>query len=403
MPSISPIFEPPSELELKSRLERVRELMSERDLDYYVAFSPDNVFYLTNFANFIHERPFVLVVGRSGAPRFVVPKLEIPHVRTRAVGELDLVPYAEFPAPAGSTWADRLRPLIPPGARVGLESVCPLFGVQAIPGETVLSDVIDDARMIKTPYEMGRIAYGCLLISETMNKMLTGAKPGQPMIQFYGAASSAMMARILRDNPRTNMLATRTTAVFQPPSVSHDPHNFTDLNMAFEEGGPHVVVFNCVINGYGAEIERTVFLGQVPAPARRPFETMMEARRLAIELTVPGNLMGEVDRRVNRVFEKAGYADCLLHRTGHGIGVTGHEGPFLADGDERTIEPGMCFTIEPGVYLPGVGGFRHSDTVITTENGNLVLTSGPVDLAEVTLAQVTPDAVTPDAVNRAAG
>ena len=84
---------------MRSRLARVRDLMAAQELDACVAFSPDNVFYLTNFANFVHERPFVLVVAKTGEPRFVVPKLEIPHVRARAVGELELVEYPEFPAP----------------------------------------------------------------------------------------------------------------------------------------------------------------------------------------------------------------------------------------------------------------------------------------------------------------
>jgi Xaa-Pro dipeptidase len=197
--------------------------------------------------------------------------------------------------------------------------------------------------------------------------------------------SGMMMRRILGDLPSTNVLATRLTSAFQPPSISHDPHNFTDVNVAMEVGGPHVSVINCVINGYGAEIERTFFLEHVPDEARRPFQVMMEARSLALELTVPGAVMGDVDRKVNAVFENAGYGAYLLHRTGHGIGVTGHEGPFLADGDEREIVPGMVFTIEPGVYIPGVGGFRHSDTVVTTEDGNLSLTHGPAELQELTL------------------
>jgi Xaa-Pro dipeptidase len=202
--------------------------------------------------------------------------------------------------------------------------------------------------------------------------------------QVAAELSGWMMQIVLRDNPATNILATRFMSAFQPPSVSHDPHNFTNVNMSMEQGGPHVSVLNCVVNGYGAELERTFFLGEVPANARRPFEVLLEARRLAFELTVPGNVMGEVDRRVNEVFRKAGYGDYLLHRTGHGIGVTGHEAPFLAEGYEHVIEPGMFFTIEPGVYIPGIGGFRHSDTVMTTEHGNVALTDGPVTLDELT-------------------
>ncbi|MEM1400680.1 MAG: M24 family metallopeptidase, partial [Pseudomonadota bacterium] len=155
--------------------------------------------------------------------------------------------------------------------------------------------------------------------------------------------------------------------------------------MKMEDAGPHVSVINCRLNGYGAEIERTFFLGSVPDAARKPFEVMMEARHLALELTKPGEIMGEVDAKVNAVFERAGYADKLLHRTSHSIGVTGHEAPFLAEGYGREIEPGMFYTIEPGVYLPGLGGFRHSDTVMTTDGGNAILTTGPETLEELTL------------------
>lgn len=381
----APIFTPPPPAEMLARLARVREAMARHGLDHFVAFAPDNVFYLTNFANFVHERPFVLVVSHGVPPRFVVPKLEVPHVRTRAVGELEVVTYAEYPAPAGEGWDDRLRHLLGVGGRIGVEPGCPLQIFHAIPGERVSSGILEDVRMVKSEYEIGRIAYGCALLSDAHRHFLTGARPGRALPQTATELSGMMLLRVLRDNPATNMLATRLTAVFQPPSVSHDPHNFTNIAMAMETGGPHVSVFNCVVNGYGAEIERTFFLGHVPEAARRPFDVMLEARRLAFALTVPGNVMGEVDRRVTEVFRTASYGDQRLHRTGHGIGVTGHEGPFLADGYERVIEPGMVFTIEPGLYLPGVGGFRHSDTVLTTANGNLTLTDGPEALAELTV------------------
>jgi Xaa-Pro dipeptidase len=359
--------------------------MDARQVDCYVACSPDNVFYLTNFANFIHERPFILVVTRSGVPRFVVPKLEISHVRTRAVGDVELVEYPEFPAPPPRTWADRLRSVLAPNDRVGVESTCPLQVHEAIPGARVRVDIIDDARLVKTAYEAGRISYACDLVTDAHQRLLAGARPGRTLPQVASELQAHMMQRVLRDQPATNMLATRLMAVFQPPSVSHDPHNFTNVNMAMEQGGPHVSILNCVVNGYGAEVERTWFLGTVPAKARRPFEVMMDARRLAFELTVPGSVMGEVDRRVNELFRKAGYGEFLLHRTGHGIGVTGHEAPFLAEGDDRIIEPGMFFTIEPGVYLPGIGGFRHSDTVMTTADSSVTLTDGPVTLDSLTL------------------
>jgi Xaa-Pro dipeptidase len=357
--------------------------MAREGLDAYVAHCPDNVFYLTNFHNYVHERPFVLVVPADGPLRFVVPHLEEEHVRVRAVGELELVRYFEFPAPAGETWADRLGDALGGAARVGVESVCPLQVAEAIPAERVRSDVVDETRMVKSDYEIGRLVHASRIVSAGHAELHAGCKPGELIIGLYGAVTRSMTVRMLQDMPHANMLASSFAAVVQPPSLSHDPHNFTDVFACCEEGGPHVSVINSRVNGYGAEIERTFFLNAVPEAARRPFEVMMEGRRIAYERTRPGERMDAVDRAVREHFEKQGYGDALLHRTGHSFGVTGHEAPFLAVSYERVVEPGMLFSIEPGIYLPGLGGFRHSDTVLVTGDGNVSLTEAPDALEDL--------------------
>ncbi len=378
-----PIIHPPDREEMERRLAGVRERMHAEELDAYVVHCPDNVFYLTNFHNYVHERPFVLVVPREGALRFVVPHLEEEHVRVRAVGELELVRYFEFPAPAGEAWSDRLRETLGGARRIGVESVCPLQVAEEIPGERVRSDVVDEARMIKTDYEIGRIAHASRIISEGHEELMAGCRPGELVIGLFGSVTRSMTGRMLRDMPNANMLASSFAAVVQPPSLSHDPHNFTDVFAKLEEGGPHVSVINCRVNGYGAEIERSFFLNSVPEAARRPFDVMMGARQIAFERTRPGESMAAVDQAVRDHFEKHGHLDALLHRTGHSFGVTGHEAPFLAVSYERTIEPGMLFSIEPGIYLPGLGGFRHSDTVLVTETGNVSLTSAADQLDDL--------------------
>jgi Xaa-Pro dipeptidase len=152
-----------------------------------------------------------------------------------------------------------------------------------------------------------------------------------------------------------------------------------------EKGGPNVSIVAGTMSGYGFEVERTFFLGKVPEAARRPYNTMMQARKLAFEMVRPGVSMHDVDAAVNDLLRKSGYGEALLHRTGHGIGVSGHEGPFLAEGYHHEIRPGMIFTIEPGIYIEGIGGFRHSDTVLVTETGNVSLTPFPDSLEEMTL------------------
>jgi Xaa-Pro dipeptidase len=360
--------------------------MEEVSLEKFVVVSPDNVFWLTNFANFVHERPFVLVVSRTGELRFVVPRLEIPHVRARAVGQIELVPYCEFPAPADRDWASAFSRLFEKQDRVGVETTCPNYVQAALPCASTASDILDEARYIKTDYELARIRYACDIAAARMKKILHNAKPGAPMLSVYSKTTRLTTLQLLLDNPAINMLATKSAAVVQPPSVSHDPHNFTNiLTLGMEMGGPNVAIVAGVLNGYGCEVERTFFLGHVPEAARKPYETMMAARARAFELCRSGSSMHDVDLAVNELMRKAGYGNNLLHRTGHGIGVTGHEGPFLAEGFHREIRPGMVFTIEPGLYIEGVGGFRHSDTIVVTEAGNVSLTPLPVSLSAMTL------------------
>ncbi len=381
----TPTFRPPTEDELQRRIARLSQELEERQLDFYVSISPDNVFYLTNFANYIHERPFVLIVSRSGEVRFLVPKLEMPHVRCRAIGKIELVSYDEFPALEGARWNDRLRMLVPHHAKVGIESLCPIFLLSELPDDPLCVDLIEDLRMVKSPYELARIQYASDLASAAHVDFLDHATVGRTMREGSARISERLMSELLADDPGLNIFATKFTLVFQPPSISHDPHNFTDLNVAMELGGPHVSIINGVFNGYGTEVERTFFLGTVPEAAKRPFAAMLEAREQALATARPGALMSEVDRAANAVFRREGYADNMLHRAGHGIGVTGHEGPFFAEGYDREIEPGMVFTIEPGIYLSGIGGFRHSDTLFVSDEGPVLMTDSPLELEELVM------------------
>jgi Xaa-Pro dipeptidase len=380
-----PIVSPPSDDELRDRLASLQTAMARESLDAYVVVDPDNVFYLTNFFNFVHERPFVLIVPCAGSPSFVVPTHEVPHVRARAIGALELVEYFEFPAPTGEQWSDRLRELLAGTARVGVEPSCPLAVLDELPGTRIGSGLVDELRMVKSPYEIGRLAHASGVASAGHAALLDACYPGVPAITLYAEVTRSMTAQMLTDMPRANMLASNFVAVVQPPSLSHDPHNYTDVFVALEEGGPHVTVVACRVNGYGVELERSFFLNYVPDAARRPYEAMMEARQLALDKTLPGESMADVDHAVRDLLTKRGYGDNLLHRTGHGFGVTGHEAPFLAVGYDHEIKPNMVFSIEPGIYLPGIGGFRHSDTVLVTETGNLCLTDAPTALDDLTL------------------
>jgi Xaa-Pro aminopeptidase len=140
------------------------------------------------------------------------------------------------------------------------------------------------------------------------------------------------------------------------------------------------------VGGYLSELERTMFLGEPNGEQRRLFAHMVEAQALAIAAIRPGVRCADVDRAVLALFEEHDLMPTWRHHTGHGIGYGMHEAPFLDIGDETAIQPGMVLTVEPGLYVPGFAGFRHSDTVLVTDTGNELLTTYPRDLDSLVIA-----------------
>ena len=386
-----PITSAPSREELAARLEAVRAGMADRDLDCFVCFDPVNVYYLTHFANEVHERPFILVIEPTGVPVMLVPLLELTHVQERARCELEFVVYEEFPAPPGRNWHDHYASLIDPQARVGVEPAMPVGIAAKTPGLVVVSDLLEEVRLIKTAYEIGRTVHSCQIINLGHQRLLERSHPGVTVQALAAEASQVMVARLLQDIPGANRIVTTVRAVIWPPSISHDPHLVPSPTTQLEPGGPHVTAVWGQVDGYGVELERTFFLGHVPDAARKPFEVMMRARARAYELCVPGTNMGQIDREVKQVLVDGGFGDRrpgaggILHRTGHGLGITGHEAPYLADGYDRELQPGMLISIEPGIYIPGLGGFRHSDSILIDDQGPVTLTQAPDTMDDLLL------------------
>jgi Xaa-Pro aminopeptidase len=151
-------------------------------------------------------------------------------------------------------------------------------------------------------------------------------------------------------------------------------------NIRFEPGDMLVSETAAPVWGYNAELERGMVVGEPTGEQRRLFDQVVAAQQVAFDALRPGVACADVDRAVLRSFEDKGLLPLWRQHTGHGIGLRNHEAPFLDVGDETPVEPGMVFTIEPGVYREGLGGFRHSDTVAVTGDGIELLTDYPRDL-----------------------
>ena len=157
-------------------------------------------------------------------------------------------------------------------------------------------------------------------------------------------------------------------------------------NLVFQLGDVLVTGASAPVWGYLSELERTMFIGEPTAEQERMFAHMVELQDLAIDAIRPGSLCSDVDTTVRGYFDEHALWPYWRHHTGHAIGLRYHEGPFLDSGDRTEIRPGMVFTVEPGLYSPDLGGFRHSDTVLVTDDGIEVLTYYPRDLASLVIA-----------------
>jgi Xaa-Pro dipeptidase len=385
MNAIVPVTSAPEPSELESRLNKVRAMMQKQSIDYYVSAQTDNVYYLTNFAYFPMERPFFLIIPASGRPTLVLPLLEVSHAEERVLIDVNYRTYREYPAPAGLSHVDALQEMIPADARVGIEKLLPVMHREIIPGQIVTTDLIDEIRLVKSEYEIGRIAYACKIVEAGLAKVLELSKPGVQQLTLYSEGVRQMMGLIVLEVSQLNLLMTKTLCAVWPGSLSAQPHCVPGLFDSLQAGGPQVTIVTAQADGYSAELERTFFIGNIPEASKDPFSAMMEARALAFELIKPGARAADVDRQVLDLINARGFGDAILHRTGHGFGITGHEPPWIAMGSENVIAENMVISIEPGIYIPGVGGYRHSDTVLVTKDGCQAITHAPVDLDDLVL------------------
>jgi Xaa-Pro aminopeptidase len=130
-----------------------------------------------------------------------------------------------------------------------------------------------------------------------------------------------------------------------------------------------VLDFGGIKDGYGSDTTRTVHVGEPTDEEREVFEIVRRAQQAGYDAVRPGVPCQEIDRAARKVIADAGYGDRFIHRVGHGIGLTTHEPPYMVEGEEHLIEPGMCFSIEPGIYLTDRFGVRIEDIVVATEDG----------------------------------
>ncbi len=389
---------PPAEY--AQRLEAVRGKLRETGADAAVWFGATSIGYLTGFHHIQTERPVVLAVTPERTA-ITVPRLEVDRVEQN--DRIDVV-RSYFDYPGGDpveTAADLL-------ATDGVETVhADADGAPGVMGYEgpALSDFldvetqswVDRMRWAKSAPEVDLIRESARWANLGHRYLAEETTPGAHPVTVSQQASldaSRAMLDTLGDRyvPRTRGGGPVHAGYISGPQTRL-PHGHS-ANRRLERGDVLITGATANVDGYYAELERTMFVGEAGDDHRDYFEVMREAQSIAIERMGPGVELATVDEAVTRYFEEQGVADLAQHHVGHNIGLGAHEPPYIDRGwtthcetrekresADATMEPGHVYTIEPGIYTDDAG-YRHSDTVAVTEDGTERLTYYPRDIAE---------------------
>ncbi|MDL5204452.1 aminopeptidase P family protein [Streptomyces sp. ALI-76-A] len=346
----------------RARMERAARTAADAGLaGLLVAPGPDLV-WLTGYApTAVTERLTLLVLAPGQDPVLVVPTLEAPDAaKAPGAPALTLRDWTDGKDPYAATAA-----LLDASGRFGVSDnawAMHLLALQrALPGTSYasLTEALPMLRAVKDAAELELLSAAGAAADATFEEIRN--------VPFAGRRESDIASdldRLLREHGHEQV---DFTIVASGPNGA-DPHHEAD-DRVVERGDMVVLDFGGLKGGYGSDTSRTVHVGAPTDEERRVHDLVRAAQEAGFRAVRPGVACQEVDRAARAVIADAGYGDRFIHRTGHGIGVTTHEPPYMIEGEEQLLVPGMCFSVEPGVYLPGRFGVRIEDIVTVTEDG----------------------------------
>ncbi|EST34588.1 aminopeptidase P family protein [Streptomyces roseochromogenus] len=346
----------------RARMERAARSAADAGLaGLLVAPGPDMVWLTGYTPTAVTERLTVLLLTPGHEPVLVVPTLEAPDAEhATGASALTLRDWTDGKDPYTVTAA-----LLDGRGRFGISDntwAMHLLGFQrALPDTSYasLTDALPMLRAVKDAAELELLAAAGAAADATFEEIRK--------VPFAGRRESDVgrdLADLLR---RFGHSQVDFTIVGSGPNGANPHHEVGDR--VIQHGDMVVLDFGGLKDGYGSDTTRTVHVGEPSDEERRVHDIVREAQEAGCQAVRPGAACQEVDRAARAVITDAGYGAYFIHRTGHGIGVTTHEPPYMIEGEEQPLVPGMCFSVEPGIYLPGRFGVRIEDIVTVTEDG----------------------------------
>jgi Xaa-Pro dipeptidase len=385
--------------EHRARSAALLEKVTADGLSGVVLFDPYYVLYYAGFAFVPTERPIAFVLAADGQSALVVPRLEVEHAESKS--SLDHVEhYLEYPGePRGEEAISKTLEALGVQGTIGADqdgypwilgyrgpTLAELAGASVVR----IADRIEEQMAIKSEAEIALIResvrWGNLAHALLQRYTRPGVTETEVSARASNEATFAMLDAIGPIYRAQSIFDSGASAGYrgQIGRNSAIPHALAG-NIVFQAGDVLVTGASAPVWGYLSELERTMFVGDPSPDQERMFGHMKGLQEVAFDAIRPGALCSDVDKAVRGYFAHHDLFAYWRHHTGHAIGLRYHEGPFLDSGDQTEIRPGMVFTVEPGLYAPDLGGFRHSDTVLVTDDGIEILTYYPRDLASLVI------------------
>ena len=368
--------------EHKSRVESLQRLQAANGVDYVALMPGANMLYFTGLPAHLSERPFVVFVPAEGPLAVLLPDLEAPAARGHLPGDARLFTYRdeEGHEPAFQQVAGELELADKP---LGIEYLAiralEMRRIeQAAPGCRLLAvePWLPTLRMSKDDAEIDHMRQAVGIAERAMQRLLdTGAiRAGRTELEIAADLRIALLQEGAHGDAFSPII------VAGPNSAS--PHA-SPSDRPVEDGELVVIDWGAVYRGYRSDITRSFVLGAPTQEMERIHDAVLAANQAGRLAVRPGMLAQDVDRAARRAITLAGYGDYFIHRTGHGLGLETHEPPYIVEGNLEMLGAGMTFTVEPGIYVPGVGGVRIEDNVVVTADGSETLTTLPRDLVRL--------------------